>query len=68
MIRLYPTGRAVVPASMGQRRCWNCRKCERVAESQTGKCELRVALHGTDSGEGRIWTDKACENWTRRDA
>lgn len=66
MTRLYPDSTAVRPAAMGERRCWNCQKCERKDGSAEGRCELRAALHGSDNGEQRLWTDRSCPHWTRR--
>ena len=67
MIRLDPENRPVRVAADGDRYCWTCHKC---IEDRPGRwiCELRWALHGPDSGEPRTETDRACRNWTRRQA
>ena len=66
MSRLTPEGRPVLPATGLERRCWSCQKCR---EDSSGggdrRCELRQALAGSDSGEGRIWTDRACQHFSR---
>ena len=62
----YPNNKPVVTAGMSDQRCRHCHKCEWQPGASLGKCELRIALAGSDSGEVRNGVDKACEHWTRR--